>query len=60
LDKSIPIKPIATKDYPTPAKRPSYSVLDKSSLATALPKLTLVHWREQLNDMMSVLKQASE
>jgi dTDP-4-dehydrorhamnose reductase len=60
LDKSIPIKPIATKDYPTPAKRPSYSVLDKSSLATALPKLTLVHWREQLNDMISVLKQASE
>ena len=57
LDKSIPIKPLTTADYPTPAKRPSYSVLNKSSLATAFPDLTLVHWREQLNNMMSALKQ---
>ncbi len=56
LDKAIPIKPISTKDYPTPAKRPSYSVLDKTSLADAFSELSQVHWREQLNEMLSELK----
>lgn len=56
LDKTIPIKPITTKDYPTPAKRPHYSVLDKTSLTKALPDLPLVHWRVQLNEMIEELK----
>ena len=56
LDKIIPIKPITTAQYPTPAKRPHYSVLDKSSLANALPKLTFSHWQTQLHTMMTTLK----
>ncbi|MCF6203267.1 MAG: dTDP-4-dehydrorhamnose reductase [Methylococcaceae bacterium] len=56
LDKAIPIKPISTKDYPTPAKRPSYSVLDKTSLTDAFPELSLIHWRVHLNEMLSELK----
>ena len=56
LDKLIPIKPITTVQYPTPAKRPHYSVLDKSSLANALPNLAFVHWQEQLRIMMTTLK----
>ena len=56
LDKKIPIKPIATEQYPTPAKRPHYSVLDKSSLVNALPEVQLLHWQEQLRDMMTRLK----
>ncbi len=56
LDKAIPIKAISTKDYPTPAKRPSYSVLDKTSLIEVFSGLSPVHWRKQLNEMMKELK----
>lgn len=56
LDKKIPINPISTSQYPTPAKRPHYSVLDKSSLVKALPELSLTHWKVQLLTMMTVLK----
>ncbi len=56
LDNMIPIKPITTSQYPTPAKRPHYSVLDKGSLANTLPKLTFVHWQTQLYTMISTLK----
>ncbi|TYK64727.1 dTDP-4-dehydrorhamnose reductase [Colwellia echini] len=62
LDKIIPIKPISTSEYPTPAERPHYSVLDKKSLSDALPTLTLKHWQTQLRDMMTALliKQKAE
>lgn len=56
LDKIIPIKPITTTQYPTPAKRPNYSVLDKNSLVSALPTLTFSHWQDQLHAMMTTLK----
>ena len=56
LNKKIPIKPISTAQYPTPAKRPHYSVLDKSNLISALPDLKFSHWQEQLHIMMTALK----
>lgn len=58
LDKAIPLSPITTKDYPTPASRPHYSVLDKSTLADALPSITLRHWTDELADVISELKNA--
>jgi len=54
LAQSIPIKPITTNMYPTPAKRPAYSVLDKSDLVNALD-LDVTHWRLQLSAMLDEL-----
>jgi dTDP-4-dehydrorhamnose reductase len=48
LNKAIPVKPIPTSAYPTPAKRPSYSVLDKSTLKDGFAGLQPKHWREEL------------
>ncbi len=53
--KTVPIIPIATSDYPTPAKRPSYSVLDKRS-AVALIGAPPPHWRVNLRHMLGVIK----
>ena len=60
LDKKIDIKPITTAQYPTPAKRPHYSVLDKSSLVNVLPEIALMHWQTQLRVMMIALKAERE
>jgi len=55
LDREIPIVPIGTQSYPTPATRPYYSVLDKKDF---LKKTGLipVHWRKQLRKMMKELR----
>ncbi len=55
LDRAIPIKPVATTDYPTPAKRPAFSVLDKTTLRLALGA-TGQHWQHALKDMLENLK----
>ncbi|MEP1422960.1 MAG: dTDP-4-dehydrorhamnose reductase [Erythrobacter sp.] len=53
LIESIPqIKPIATSDYPTPAKRPAFSLLD-SSATRALLGDTHTHWRDNLRAMLN-------
>ena len=43
------IIPIQTKDYPTLAKRPQYSVFDKSKIKSDF-KLTISHWRDSLGN----------
>ena len=53
--KEIPINPIPASQYPTPAERPFYSVLDKTSLWQTLD-LKPVHWRKQLRSMLKELK----
>lgn len=45
------IIPIATADYPTPAKRPSFSVLDASATRALLGDAQ-VHWRTNLKTML--------
>lgn len=51
LDKAVPVMPIATSDYPTPARRPHYSVLDKTSAYAALGG-PAPHWRSNLRIML--------
>ena len=46
----VTVTPIATADYPTSARRPSYSVLEKSSLAPH--GLAPVHWRKRLRAVL--------
>ncbi len=55
LKKPASIQPIATTDYPTPARRPAFSVLDKR-LTLQLAGLPAVHWRENLRSCLKDIK----
>ena len=55
LDKTIKINAINTADYPTPASRPCYSVMDKTTTWKAL-NMKSEHWRVALRSMMLELK----
>lgn len=48
------LTPITTAEYPTPAKRPAYSVLDNGKLEQAFG-IALGGWREGLAEALSVL-----
>ncbi len=52
LERPANVKPIATCDYPTPARRPSYSLLDCRATRSALG-LEPVHWRLALAEVMA-------
>jgi len=47
----VAISPIRTQDYPMPARRPAYSVLDKTATWQAL-EMSAPHWRENLRNML--------
>jgi dTDP-4-dehydrorhamnose reductase len=51
LQRRIPVAPIATTDYPTPARRPAYSVLDCGLLESELG-LRLPHWGDELERVL--------
>lgn len=55
LGRAVPVIPIATADYPTPARRPHYSVLDKGS-AIAIIGHAPPHWRVNLRHMLGVIR----
>lgn len=48
----IDLKPIPTSAYPTPAKRPGYSVLDKTKIK-AIFGLTINNWEDSLSICLS-------
>ena len=60
LAQAIPVNPIKSHEFPTPAKRPSYSVLDKSAIIEKLPNVEMKHWQDQLDVMLDELKEEAE
>jgi len=52
----VAVTPITTSEYPTPARRPSYSVLDKRSLAGY--GLSPTHWRRRLGAVLQEIQSA--
>lgn len=55
--KNIEVKlnPVPSSEFPTPAKRPSYSVLNKSKIREEY-NIEIPHWTDSLNAMLNNLK----
>ena len=49
------VSPIATKDYPSPAERPFFSVLDKSLIRNSFA-IEIPYWRDSLKDCIKRLE----
>ncbi len=54
LEKEAIVNPLRTDQYPTPAARPSYSVLELTSTWDSLD-MQAAHWRVELRNMMREL-----
>jgi len=50
------VKAIETQDYPTPAKRPHYSVMNKSHIKQSF-ELEIPYWRDSLKYCLTQLKE---
>jgi dTDP-4-dehydrorhamnose reductase len=48
------INPITTDQYPTPAKRPHYSLLNKSKIKNDF-EITIPYWRDSLKECLKTL-----
>ena len=57
LERAARVKPLTTADYPTPAQRPSYSLLDCTASRVALG-LEPLHWREALAEVLRCMAAA--
>ena len=55
LERMAQVNPITTADYPTPAQRPSYSLLDCSETRRMLD-LPAVHWRQALRQLLEAVR----
>ena len=51
---AVTVNPIRTEQYPTPAKRPHYSVMDKQKIKDAFG-LKIPHWRKSLQECLKAL-----
>lgn len=56
LTRDVKLRQIRTMDYPTPARRPAYSVLDKTATWQALGEQP-AHWRVALRQMLQLSAQ---
>lgn len=58
LEQAAAVRPLTSAAYPTPARRPSYSLLDCSATRAALG-LEPLHWRTALAAVLGKLRDAS-
>lgn len=54
LEKETTLSPCSTSEYPTPASRPAYSVLDKSKISSVLD-WTIPQWQQSLETFIKGL-----
>lgn len=54
LTRAVPVIPIRTVDYPTPARRPAYGVLDKTATWSITGPAR--HWRHELIDCLKEMQ----
>lgn len=52
---SVDLRPLKVSEYPTPAKRPCFSVLDKTKAKNTFD-LKIRHWRDALKECVARLK----
>ncbi|AEI51002.1 dTDP-4-dehydrorhamnose reductase [Runella slithyformis] len=51
---SVRVKPLKTSEYPTKARRPAFSVMDKSRIKETL-SISVPYWKDSLKACLSVL-----
>ena len=56
--KKVNVVPIPTEDFPTPASRPAYSILDRSRIK-ATYGVEIPHWEEALADCMAQIENSN-
>ena len=59
LAREIPIKPLTTKDYPTAAVRPRYSVLQRD-ITLEKSGLHVTNWQAELTTVVLQIKALNE
>ncbi len=52
---SCSVRPIETKEYPTPATRPHYSLLNKSKIKNSYT-ITIPYWRDSLTEALNMME----
>lgn len=52
---AVKVNAIETKDYPTPAKRPHFSLLNKGKIKSTFG-ISIPHWKKSLDDCLTLLE----
>jgi dTDP-4-dehydrorhamnose reductase len=58
IDQSAKVVPITSSEYPTPAKRPGYSLLDCTATRIAL-ELDINHWQKELSKVIAKIPKST-